>query len=240
MEEDKNEQVKIEEKKEEQVNTSEKKETSKSLLIILIIVLVVVTAYSLCKIYSDKTKPIDDDNSGDTTNVIDDKTNGDQVTPSESMFSFDNDYNLTNLEESYAIVDSLSIKFTGTPSTDVENGFTYVAEVTMNGKNIVTGLFEDVNKKVIYSKDYASQFNVKKINNLYILQSKIAAQYGGTYIVVLNQNGEVLLKKSNVKTDFTKVNNEKYLTITNYSENPSDNNSVEEKYLIEENSLILK
>ena len=133
------------------------------------------------------------------------------------------------------------LKFIGSPISEVEDKYKYVAEITLNDKKINTGLFEDTNEKVIYSKDFAAQFNVKKINNLYVLQSIIGSQFGGTYFVVLNQNGDVLLKGSNVRTDFTLENDEKYLTVTSYSDSPSMTDiGTDERYLIEENSITLK
>ena len=93
----------------------------------------------------------------------------------------------------------------------------------------------------ITSPIFRLSINVKKINNLYVLQSIIGSQFGGTYFVVLNQNGDVLLKGSNVRTDFTLENDEKYLTVTSYSDSPSMTDiGTEERYLIEENSITLK
>lgn len=226
-------------------NELQTKNTNKILIIIPIIILFIAISFSLWKVYSNKEaksnndnlENITDDDSTKEDNIITDK----DTNPDDGISSFDKSYSLSEIEESYSIIDSLLIKFIGSPISEVEDKYKYVAEITLNDKKINTGLFEDTNEKVIYSKDFAAQFNVKKINNLYVLQSIIGAQFGGTYFVVLNQNGDVLLKGSNVRTDFTLKNDEKYLTVTSYSDSPSMTDiGTEERYLIEENSITLK
>lgn len=226
-------------------NELQTKNTNKILIIISIIILFIAISFSLWKVYSNKEaksnndnlENITDDNSTKEDNIITDK----DTNPDDGISSFDKSYRLSEIEESYSIIDSLLIKFIGSPISEVEDKYKYVAEITLNDKKINTGLFEDTNEKVIYSKDFAAQFNVKKINNLYVLQSIIGSQFGGTYFVVLNQNGDVLLKGSNVRTDFTLENDEKYLTVTSYSDSPSTTDiGTEERYLIEENSITLK
>ena len=226
-------------------NELQTKNTNKILIIISIIILFIAISFSLWKVYSNKEaksnndnlENITDDNSTKEDNIITDK----DTNPDDGISSFDKSYRLSEIEESYSIIDSLLIKFIGSPISEVEDKYKYVAEITLNDKKINTGLFEDTNEKVIYSKDFAAQFNVKKINNLYVLQSIIGSQFGGTYFVVLNQNGDVLLKGSNVRTDFTLENDEKYLTVTSYSDSPSMTDiGTEERYLIEENSITLK
>ena len=226
-------------------NELQTKNTNKILIIISIIILFIAISFSLWKVYSNKEaksnndnlENITDDDSTKEYNIITDK----DTKPDDGISSFDKSYSLSEIEESYSIIDSLLIKFIGSPISEVEDKYKYVAEITLNDKKINTGLFEDTNEKVIYSKDFAAQFNVKKINNLYVLQSIIGSQFGGTYFVVLNQNGDVLLKGSNVRTDFTLENDEKYLTVTSYSDSPSMTDiGTEERYLIEENSITLK
>lgn len=198
----------------------------KILIIFFILIALVAVVFSVWRAYQNSN----------------DKLNDNEITDNNTLASIDKYYELSKSEESYSVDNSLSIKFIGSSIPDMDEGYNYVAEITINGKKINAGIFGNSNDKVIYSANCAASFNVKKINNLYFLQSKIAAQSAGTYLLVLNKTGDVVISEYNVLTDFNMENNKKYLTVTSYSTNPiaMDDLGNEKRYLIQEDSISLE
>lgn len=198
----------------------------KILIIFFILIALVAVIFSVWRAYQNSN----------------DKLNDNEITDNNTLASIDKYYELSKSEESYSVDNSLSIKFIGSSIPDMDEGYNYVAEITINGKKINAGIFGNSNDKVIYSANCAASFNVKKINNLYFLQSKIAAQSAGTYLLVLNKTGDVVISEYNVLTDFNMENNKKYLIVTSYSTNPiaMDDLGNEKRYLIQEDSISLE
>lgn len=205
----------------------------KILIIFFILIALVAVVFSVWRAYQNSNDKLNDNNSNN---------NNVENTDNNTLASIDKYYELSKSEESYSVDNSLSIKFIGSSIPDMDEGYNYVAEITINGKKINAGIFGNSNDKVIYSANCAASFNVKKINNLYFLQSKIAAQSAGTYLLVLNKTGDVVISEYNVLTDFNMENNKKYLTVTSYSTNPiaMDDLGNEKRYLIQEDSISLE
>ena len=226
----------------------------KILIIVFVSIALVAVVFSVWRAYQNSNDKLNDnqitddynsdDYDGDLNSDNDNNSNNNSVenTDNNTLVSIDKYYELSKSEESYSVDNSLSIKFIGSSIPDMDEGYNYVAEITINGKKINAGIFGNSNDKVIYSANCAASFNVKKINNLYFLQSKIAAQSAGTYLLVLNKTGDVVISEYNVLTDFNMENNKKYLTVTSYSTNPitMDDLGNEKRYLIQEDSISLE
>ena len=226
----------------------------KILIIFFILIALVAVVFSVWRAYQNSNDKLNDnqitddynsdDHDSDLNSDDDNNSNNNNVenTDNNTLASIDKYYELSKSEESYSVDNSLSIKFIGNSIPDMDEGYKYVAEITINGKKINAGIFGNSNDKVIYSANCAASFNVKKINNLYFLQSKIAAQSAGTYLLVLNKTGDVVISEYNVLTDFNMENNKKYLTVTSYSTNPIaiDDLGNEKRYLIQEDSISLE
>lgn len=89
----------------------------------------------------------------------------------------------------------LRIKFIGTASADMEGAYKYKAEIYLNNELVNHNFYTGSN---IYSKDYAANFTVYKIENTYIIHSFIAAQCGGADVLVLTEDRTVMTPYSNV------------------------------------------
>lgn len=102
---------------------------------------------------------------------------------------------LSKETEDITFDEKLRIKFIGTPSTDMEGAYKYKAEIYIDNELVTDNFYTGSN---IYSKDYAANFAVYKIENTYIMKSFIAAQCGGTYVLVLAEDKTSMTPYSDV------------------------------------------
>ena len=79
--------------------------------------------------------------------------------------------------------------------------YQYNLDILFNNKKIDSNIFSDVNKKVLWSKTYAASFMVKKVNNYYLLKSMLGKQVNGEYIIVLDNNGNIVNSFSDVTSE---------------------------------------
>jgi hypothetical protein len=94
----------------------------------------------------------------------------------------------------------LRIKFIGTKSSDMENAYKYKAEIYLDNELIRDNFFTGSN---IYSKDYAANVKVYKLEGTYIITSFIAKQCGGTDILVLAQDKTAMTPYSDVTLELS-------------------------------------
>ena len=126
----------------------------------------------------------------------DDKTNQ----PSEESQSEINNklgqtIELSKETEDITFDEKLRIKFIGTPSTDMKGAYKYKAEIYIDNELVTDNFYTGSN---IYSKDYAANFTVYKIENTYIMKSFIAAQCGGMHVLALTEDKTSMTPYSDV------------------------------------------
>lgn len=102
---------------------------------------------------------------------------------------------LSKETEDITFDEKLRIKFIGTPSTDMEGAYKYKAEIYIDNELVTDDFYTGSN---IYSKDYAANFTVYKIENTYIMKSFIAAQCGGTHVLALAEDKTSMTPYSDV------------------------------------------
>ena len=102
---------------------------------------------------------------------------------------------LSKETEDITFDEKLRIKFIGTPSTDIEGAYKYKAEIYIDNELVTDNFYTGSN---IYSKDYAANFAVYKIENTYIMKSFIAAQCGGAHVLVLAEDKTSMTPYSDV------------------------------------------
>ena len=117
-------------------------------------------------------------------------------------------------ELKYHVVDDLiTISFNGIKEdndSEDEEHYRYTAQVFVNGQEIDSKIFNNENDRVIWSENYAASFKVIKVNNVYLLDSYIAKQFDGHYILIINSAGEALASYYDVGFKFDK-DNKKYI-----------------------------
>lgn len=102
---------------------------------------------------------------------------------------------LSKETEDITFDEKLRIKFIGTPSTDMEGAYKYKAEIYIDNELVTDNFYTGSN---IYSKDYAANFTVYKIENTYIMKSFIAAQCGGMHVLALTEDKTSMTPYSDV------------------------------------------
>ena len=107
-------------------------------------------------------------------------------------------YDLKNKNEEFVVDDNLTIKFVGTKEEYGTDMYSYNADIYLNGKNIETKLFNVVDNRVIYSANHNAEFFVEKIDNVYVIVSRVVKHNDGTYAVIMNTDGEVLREFNDV------------------------------------------
>lgn len=105
---------------------------------------------------------------------------------------------LKNINEEFKVDDRLTIKFVGTNEPENSTYFTYNAYIYLDGKLIDDKLFSDSNAKVIYSNNQYAKFTVKKINNLYLIDSTEARNFPHSYLLIINSSGNVIKSFSDI------------------------------------------
>ena len=125
-----------------------------------------------------------------TTLAPQDETDQETPTPSEETTQETTNkvgqtIELSKETEDIMFDEHLRIKFIGTKSSDMENAYKYKAEIYLDNELIRDNFFTGSN---IYSKDYAANVKVYKLEETYIITSFIAKQCGGTDILVLAQD----------------------------------------------------
>ena len=102
---------------------------------------------------------------------------------------------LKSANETLEVDNILNISFAGTKQEE-SNGdqqyYEYVAKIAVNGKEVDSKIYNNENDKVIWSENYASRFKVTKVNNVYILDSYVAKQNDGHYVLIISSDGKVL------------------------------------------------
>ena len=114
----------------------------------------------------------------------------------ESNLNINKNIELKNSYEELIVDDNLKIIFTGTlvreDEFSDEGYYEYIANIYLNNKLLKTNFFDNQNDKVIWSENYASNFKIIKVNNVYFLDSYIAKQVDGHYILVFNEDDDIL------------------------------------------------
>lgn len=142
---------------------------------------------------------------------------------------------LSKANESLAVNNSLYIDFIGKQTeTDM---YEYIANIYFNGVLVENNLFNNTNKKSIWSSNYAANFKVEKVNNLYFIISSIAKQQDGDYILILN-DGKVVDTFTDVKILLDKEN--KLFEISDCTTSNTDEACTKSSYNILDNSIIKK
>lgn len=102
-------------------------------------------------------------------------------------------FDLKNEKEKY-IFDKLTLNFKGVKTGDINNedSYQYTLDVVLGGKNIDSSIFGNKDKKIIWSSNYAALFKVVDIDNYYVLISHIAKQNDGSYVLVIDKEGNIV------------------------------------------------
>lgn len=113
------------------------------------------------------------------------------------------------------MINKLVLNFIGEKTGEASNNelaYKYILDMTMDGKKIESDIFKNKNNRVIWSSNCAASFEVLELDNYYILKSSIAVQTGGSYILVMDKEGNVLksfedvmikIDESNLSIDVT-------------------------------------
>ena len=70
--------------------------------------------------------------------------------------------------------------------------YRYTAKIFVDGKLVENTLFGSVDNKLIWSNNYAANFKVVRVDTVYFIISSISKQQDGDYILVVNNNGEII------------------------------------------------
>jgi hypothetical protein len=118
-------------------------------------------------------------------------------------------------EKEKIMINDLVLNFIGEKTGEASNNesaYKYILDMTMDGKKIESDIFKNKNNRVIWSSNCAALFEVLELDNYYILKSSIAVQTGGSYILVMDKEGNVLksfedvmikIDESNLSIDVT-------------------------------------
>ncbi len=153
-------------------------------LIITILILVVVVAITIitCSIIF-KLKTNDKEDSNKTTEKID-------------LLN----YKLTEENQTLNVDDHLTIKFIGNKVNDL---YKYTLEMFLDNNKLNNNtFFEDQSKDIVYSYSYA-YFKIENINNYYLIQYiKDGSQSNGRYVIILDNQGNLINSFENVYFKF--------------------------------------
>lgn len=98
---------------------------------------------------------------------------------------------LTKEKETFDI-NRLHLDFEGVTYKTDEGHYQYVLNVKYDGNEIDSSFFNDKDNYRIWSYNMAANFEIHKINNVYVLISTIARQCFGSEVMIFNTNGNVL------------------------------------------------
>lgn len=155
----------------------------KTLIItILILVVVVVITIITCSIIA-KLKTNNKEDSNKTIEKID-------------LLS----YKLTKENQTLNVDDHLTIKFMGNKVNDL---YKYTLEMFLDNNKLNNNtFFEDQSKDIVYSYSYA-YFKIENINNYYLIQYiKDGLQSNGRYVIILDNQGNLINSFENVYFKF--------------------------------------
>ncbi len=135
-----------------------------------------------------------------TTLAPQDETEQETSTPSEETTQETTNkvgqtIELSKETEEITIDEKLRIKFIGTPSTEIDGAYKYKAEIYINNELINHNFFTGTN---IYSKDYAANITIFKLQNTYIINSFVAKQCGGSDVLVITEDKTSMIPYTDV------------------------------------------
>ena len=110
--------------------------------------------------------------------------------------------NLFEEKVTLVVDDKLTLNFNGYKTTDID-GYTYTLDILFNNNNKINNnsIFENENKRVIWSNNFSASLQVIKINNKYIIDSYIAEQANGHYLLILDENGKLIKSFEDISYD---------------------------------------
>lgn len=100
--------------------------------------------------------------------------------------------------------DNLELKFVGTQIMD--NFYNYTLEIILNGKIVDSKIFGNIYNKIIWSSNHASSFRVMRLDNYYIFISSVEKEVDGSYVLILDNDGNVLKTFEDIYINVDKEN----------------------------------
>ncbi len=108
---------------------------------------------------------------------------------------------LVEEKETLVVDDKLTLNFNGYKTTDID-GYTYTLDILFNNNKMNNNsIFENESKRVIWSSNFSASLTVFKINNKYLIDSYIAKQANGHYLIILDENSKLIKSFEDVSYD---------------------------------------
>lgn len=155
----------------------------RSLIITILIILIIITITIIISSAIIKTKM----NNKEETNKVEEKID---------LLN----YKLTKEKQTLNVDDHLKINFIG---NKINNLYKYTLEMYLDNNKLNNNtFFEDTSKDIVYSYAYA-YFKIENINNYYLIQYiKDGSQSNGTYLIILDKDGNLINSFENVTFNF--------------------------------------